>query len=72
VEQDVCYWGEMTFLSHFLNLMTKRHILARVTFAPIAQPAADRKELARQLHAEVSRLGEPSVPAVEVNTRASV
>ena len=72
VEQDVCYWGEMTFLPHFLNLMTKRHIRARVTFAPIPQPAADRKELARQLYAEVVRLGEPSAPAVAVNTGASV
>jgi len=68
VEQDVCYWGEMTFLPHFLNLMTKRHICACVTFAPIAQPAADRKELARQLHAEVVRLGDPAL----MNTGAPV
>jgi lyso-ornithine lipid O-acyltransferase len=59
VEQDVCYWGDMTFLKHFLNLMTKRQIHARVTFAPVPQPASDRKELARQLHAEVVRLGQP-------------
>ena len=72
VEQDVCYWGEMTFLTHFLNLMTKRHIRARVTFAPIAQPAADRKELARQLHAEVVRLGEPASAAAPMNTAAPV
>jgi len=35
---------------------------------PIAQPATDRKELARQFHAEVVRLGSaldeyPSLPA---------
>jgi len=72
VEQDVCYWGDMTFLPHFLNLMTKRHIRARVTFAPIAQPAADRKELARQLHAEVVRLGDPASAPVPMNTEATV
>lgn len=72
VEQDVCYWGDMTFLTHFLNLMTKRHIRARVTFAPIAQPAADRKELARQLHAEVVRLGEPASTPAPMNTEAPV
>ena len=72
VEQDVCYWGEMTFLRHFLNLMTKRHIRARVTFAPIAHPAADRKELARQLHAEVVRLGDAAPASMPVNTGAPV
>ena len=72
VEQDVCYWGEMTFLSHFLKLMTKRHIHARVTFAPVAQPATDRKELARQLHAEVVHLGDPTTAPTKVNTGAPV
>ena len=57
VDQDICYWGDMTFLPHFLNLMTKQHIRARVHFATVPQPASDRKELARQLHAEVVRLG---------------
>jgi len=56
VEQDVCYRGDMTFFPHLVNLMTKKQVRARVNFAPIAQPAADRKELARQLHAEVVRL----------------
>jgi len=56
VEADVCYWGDMTFFPHFVNLMTKRQVRARVTFAPIPQPATDRKELARQLYTEVSRL----------------
>jgi len=72
VEQDICYWGEMTFLPHFLKLMTKRHIRARVTFAPIGQPAAERKELARQLHAEVVRLGDPVSAPLPMNTEAPV
>ncbi len=56
VEQDICYWGEMTFLPHFLKLMTKPQVRARVIFAPIAHPAADRKELAVQLREEILRL----------------
>jgi len=56
VDRDVCYWGDMTFLPHLLNLMTKRQVHARVTFAPVAQPATDRKELAFQLREAVLRL----------------
>ena len=56
VEDDVCYWGDMTFFPHLINLMTKRQIRAQVGFAPVAQPASDRKELARQLREEVIRL----------------
>lgn len=54
---EVCFWGETSFLSHLLNLMTKRHIQAEVRFAPITNPATDRKILARQLHEAVVALG---------------
>jgi 1-acyl-sn-glycerol-3-phosphate acyltransferase len=74
VEQDVCYWGDMTLLPHFLNLMTKRHVRARVDFAVIAQPATERKELARQLHAAVVGLehqpGRPSATVRDEYSRA--
>ena len=56
VEQDVCYWGDMTFAPHFFKLLAKPRVTARVSFAEIESPAADRKELARQLHAAVVRL----------------
>jgi lyso-ornithine lipid O-acyltransferase len=56
VANDICYWGGMTFLPHFLKLLTKRGIQAHVHFAPIETPAIQRKDLARQLHAEVIRL----------------
>jgi 1-acyl-sn-glycerol-3-phosphate acyltransferase len=71
VENDICYWGDMTFFPHFIKLLTKRGIRARVRFAPVEEPAAQRKDLARQLHAEVIRLknltggvNEPPRPAV--------
>lgn len=53
---DVCYWGDATFFPHLVKLMTKNHVHARVHFGPVPQPANDRKELALQLHAEISRL----------------
>lgn len=56
VANDICYWGDMTFFPHLLKLMTKKQIKARVNFAPVLNPASDRKELAVQLHADVSRL----------------
>jgi 1-acyl-sn-glycerol-3-phosphate acyltransferase len=56
VANDICYWGDMTFFPHLLNLMTKKQIKTHVRFAPVQTPATDRKALALQLHAEVLRL----------------
>jgi lyso-ornithine lipid O-acyltransferase len=56
VEDEVCYWADMTFFPHLLNLMTKRLVRARVKFAAVPQPENDRKTLARQLHAAVTTL----------------
>lgn len=54
--EDVCYWGDMTFGPHLLKLLTKSRVRASVSFTSV-EPCADcRKELARQLHSEVSRL----------------
>jgi 1-acyl-sn-glycerol-3-phosphate acyltransferase len=53
---EVCYWGDDTFLPHMLNLMGKRIVRATVRFAPVQSPAADRKELALQLREEVLKL----------------
>ncbi|MCW5551346.1 MAG: 1-acyl-sn-glycerol-3-phosphate acyltransferase [Verrucomicrobiae bacterium] len=53
---DVCYWDDMTFFRHLLRLMTKQQVNVRVRFAPAVRNASNRKDLARQLHAEVVRL----------------
>ena len=55
-ENDVCYWGDMTFFPHLVKLLTKEKIRARVRFRKVEHRADNRKELARQLHAEVVRL----------------
>lgn len=56
VENDICYWGDMNFVPHFLKLLTRRGIQAQIHFTPVENPAIQRKDLARQLHAEVIRL----------------
>jgi len=56
VGEDVCYWGDMTFFPHLLNLLGQRIIRASVRLAPFQQNIGDRKELARRLHAEILRM----------------
>jgi len=56
VSKDVCYWGDMTLAPHIVKLLGKPFVQARVSFADIREPATDRKELAKQLHAVVSSL----------------
>ena len=53
---EACYWGDHSFFPHLLNLLGKRALHARVHFAPYGSSTADRKELAKQLHAAVSGL----------------
>lgn len=60
--QEVCYWGDHTLLPHLLNLLSKRAVHATVRFASFAATGADRKELARQLRAEVLKLKENRAP----------
>jgi lyso-ornithine lipid O-acyltransferase len=53
VENDVCYWGDMTFFPHLLRLLTRERIRATVVYGPALPPGLDRKEMARQLHRQV-------------------
>ena len=58
VSEEVCYWKNMTFVPHLLNLLGKRSVRTVVAFRELRQESSDRKKLARQLHAEVLRLKE--------------
>lgn len=58
VGEEVCYWRDMTFFPHMLNLLSKRAVQASVRFAPFERSRTDRKELAQQLHSEVLKLKE--------------
>jgi 1-acyl-sn-glycerol-3-phosphate acyltransferase len=55
-EKDVCYWGDMTFLPHLLNLLTKRRILAGVIWGTPENCVENRKAVARHMFEQVSRL----------------
>jgi 1-acyl-sn-glycerol-3-phosphate acyltransferase len=56
VSEDICYWGDVTFFPHMLNLLSKRAVRASVRFARFERGGTDRKELARQLRLEVLKL----------------
>ena len=56
----------MTLLPHLINLLDKSSVRARLSCVRIDQPAANRKDLARQLHSEVLRLKEQDTGARSV------
>lgn len=56
VGEEVCYWKDMTLVPHLINLLSKRSVRSLVKLAPLHKGSANRKELALQLHAEVSKL----------------
>lgn len=58
VEKEVCYWRDMSFGPHLLNLLGKREITARVAYGSPMLPLCDRKELARMLRAGVAALAD--------------
>jgi hypothetical protein len=56
VENDVSYWGDMTFFSHFLRLISLKAIKATVVYGAPVPAGLDRKAMARQLHRQVCEL----------------
>lgn len=53
VADEVAYWRDMTFLSHFLNLLSKPEIRAKVVYSSALPGGLDRKRLAKLLHDQV-------------------
>jgi 1-acyl-sn-glycerol-3-phosphate acyltransferase len=56
VSEEVCYWKDMTLVPHLINLCSKRAVQASVHFRHLREGNADRKQLARQLHAEILQM----------------
>jgi 1-acyl-sn-glycerol-3-phosphate acyltransferase len=56
VQEEVCYWKNMTLFPHLLNLLSKQGLAVRVRFSQGQRQVLDRKVLARQLHDAVSKL----------------
>jgi len=64
VEQDVCYWADMTFFPHLLRLMALTGVRADVSFGGDAIQEADRKAAARECEAAVRALAEKAQASV--------
>lgn len=54
--QDVCYWGDMTFATHFLGLLGKGRVRAKIVFGSSREGLQDRKTAAQVLHEDVVTL----------------
>ncbi len=71
VADEICYWGDMTFGLHLLNVFRKRQVRAMCRFSPAKVRAGNRKEIATELREEIlsmrkshhSRFLESSRPA---------
>jgi lyso-ornithine lipid O-acyltransferase len=53
VADEVCYWRDMTFVPHLLNLFFKREIRSKCAFSHSKIRVGNRKEIARVLRDEV-------------------
>ena len=53
VSDEICYWRDMTLLPHLLNLFRKREIRSKCSFSLPKIRAGNRKEIARELRAEI-------------------
>ncbi len=72
-EIDACYWGDMDFVRHLLNLMSIKSIHASVVFGSPIEKNLGRKQLAASLHSEVVRLKNtigPGMHAIPQTRRA--
>lgn len=54
--REACWWGDMTFVPHLLNLLGKKTIRARIVFGAPIEAHRDRKELSAVLHEQVVSL----------------
>ena len=54
--EHVAYWGDATFLTHFLRLMSEQRVVAHARFGEPITEKTGRKELAQELHARVCRM----------------
>jgi 1-acyl-sn-glycerol-3-phosphate acyltransferase len=62
---SVCWWGEMSFLAHFYQLLHLKSVEAALVFGSYSIRADDRKVLARKLWQAVS---EELIPVVETDS----
>ncbi|HEV3408770.1 MAG TPA: lysophospholipid acyltransferase family protein [Chthoniobacterales bacterium] len=56
VEDEVCYWRDMTLLPHLWNLFRRPAVSCTIRFLPMNCARRDRKQLAHELWCAVHRL----------------
>lgn len=56
IKNDVCYWGDHTFLTHLIRLAKIRELTASLIIGEAPSLPSDRKAAAQILHAEISKL----------------
>jgi hypothetical protein len=66
---SVCWWADMTFMGHLLEMLELREIYAYVAFGGETIQSRDRKALALKLHAAVQS---EFIPTVQVETNATL
>jgi 1-acyl-sn-glycerol-3-phosphate acyltransferase len=59
-ENDVAYWGTMSFFPHLLKLLSKTGVRARIQFSPVSYKFSDRKIAAEETHGMVCGLAQAS------------
>lgn len=65
---NICWWGEMSFFSHFWKLLKISGFEVDITFGNQKIADTNRKELAKKLHRAVSRNFSPVVPNQKVTS----
>jgi len=66
-QHSVCWWGDMEFISHFIQLLTLPSIAARITFGDEPVTGSNRKLLALQAHEAILRHFRPVMGSGETN-----
>ena len=59
-ENDIAYWGAMSFFPHLLKLLSKTGIQARIRFSAVSHKFSDRKVAAEETHGMVLGLAQSS------------
>jgi lyso-ornithine lipid O-acyltransferase len=62
--QDVCYWGDMTFGAHFLRLLSKGDVRAKIVIGTPRSSFSNRKDASAVLRSDVVSLHEHLVGLV--------
>ncbi|MAO64871.1 MAG: hypothetical protein CL666_07705 [Balneola sp.] len=59
--QSMCWWGDDSFVSHFLRFLQEKNSIAKIHFGTHPIECRDRKELAQQIHHKMSSQFEPVI-----------